>query len=429
MNKKLYKVLSIAMLVFIISPYFGQVVYASSITAPTPVLNKIYTNYNAGNYLNLCVKSSGSAYVQYNAYLYNCTTKKYTQLSTGGFTKARFKPSKYVYFKYKLAEAGTYKLTVISKRAGCKTTYSKAVSKTFYVKPPVKAAQAESGIVNEHLKSNDNYNPVGEYLWFDNVSIKAETPDIYKFDENGVPLLKVDGKYVRNNVVVAQYGLQEYSYFLKDNNKERYEIAKKMADWLVNNQNKDNGNWYYNYDYEVGGTGITLKGPFASSMAQGQAISLLVRIYSIEKDSKYLDAAELGLKPLKIPVADGGLQENFMGHIAFAEFPTIPSSYILNGFMFTVIGLYDLSYINPSSEAKALFDESIQSVIFMLPYYDNPKDRQSYYSLAFKTIPGIKPTVNPFYHNVHIEELKALNSVYPDETLLKYYNLWKSYLR
>jgi hypothetical protein len=233
MNKKLYKVLSIAMLVFIISPYFGQVVYASSITAPTPVLNKIYTNYNAGNYLNLCVKSSGSAYVQYNAYLYNCTTKKYTQLSTGGFTKARFKPSKYVYFKYKLAEAGTYKLTVISKRAGCKTTYSKAVSKTFYVKPPVKAAQAESGIVNEHLKSNDNYNPVGEYLWFDNVSIKAETPDIYKFDENGVPLLKVDGKYVRNNVVVAQYGLQEYSYFLKDNNKERYEIAKKWQTGLL----------------------------------------------------------------------------------------------------------------------------------------------------------------------------------------------------
>lgn len=284
------------------------------------------------------------------------------------------------------------------------------------------------GIINYHLQSEDIYNPIGEYLYFGNIPIKAETKN-FKMDEDGIPLVKINGVYQKNIVVIAQYGLQQFSYFLKDKKLCRYAEAEKMANWLVDNQDKSIGNWYFNYAYEVGGTNITLESPFTSAMAQGQAISLLVRIYNIEKNPKYIKAAELALKPLKIPIKDSGLRDSFKGHVEFAEFPTTPPVYILNGFMFCILGLYDLSYVNPYSEANRLFAEGINSLIYMLPYYDNPKDRQSFYHLGFMTMKGIKPTVNHFYHNVHIVELKALNSIYPNETFKKYYVLWKSYLR
>jgi hypothetical protein len=99
-----------------------------------------------------------------------------------------------------------------------------------------------SGIINYHFKSDGIYNPLGEYLYFGNVPIKAETEN-FKMDESGVPLVKINNVYQRNIVVIAQYGLQQFSYFLKDKRLSRYVEVKKMTNWLVDNQDKSTGNW------------------------------------------------------------------------------------------------------------------------------------------------------------------------------------------
>lgn len=86
-------------------------------------------------------------------------------------------------------------------------------------------------------------------------------------------------------------------------------------------------------------------------MGQGQAISLLSRaFYHSGGNMKYLRSAQAALKPFKILNKDGGVLSKFMNlHSWYDEYPTIPSIFILNGFMFSLIGLYDLFSLSPNN--------------------------------------------------------------------------------
>lgn len=279
-----------------------------------------------------------------------------------------------------------------------------------------------------HLEALISYNTFGEFLYFGRVPINGEGENA-RLDENGVPLIKINDKFVYNPVSIAQYGLQHYSYYMIDRDRKRIDKVLIAANWLIENQDKCTGEWHYNFTFDVGGMGIMLKPGWSSAMGQGQAISLLVRVYRITNDFKYLDTAELGLKPLRVDVKDGGLLRLFEGYPHYEEYPTTPPCYALNGFMFTLFGLYDLSYVNPSSAAALLYNEGIESLKYSLKYYDDRENKISYYHLGHITNPPRKVHTSSFYHKVHIIQLNALNSISPDDEFVKYRDLWNSYIQ
>lgn len=88
-----------------------------------------------------------------------------------------------------------------------------------------------------------------------------------------------------------------------------------------------------------------------SAMGQGQAISLLSRaFYHSGGNIQYLNTAWAALKPFKVYSENGGVLSEFMNkHPWFDEYPTIPPIFILNGFMYSLIGLYDLYSLTPNS--------------------------------------------------------------------------------
>ncbi|MCX7883653.1 MAG: D-glucuronyl C5-epimerase family protein [Caloramator sp.] len=280
------------------------------------------------------------------------------------------------------------------------------------------------------LKAPEVYSPLGQFLYFGNLPINADKMTV-KYDNNHVPMIKIYGKnnFVYNPIAIAQYGLQYYSYFIKYNNKDYLKNVIAASNWFVANQDRKTGKWLYNFPFYVDGMGITLKPGWASAMGQGQIISLLVRAYDVTKDENYIKAAELGLKPLKIDVKDGGLKRTINGYTFYEEYPTIPPSYALNGFMFTLFGLYDLSYIRPQSEATALFKDGMKTLSWILPQYDYPKNKISIYHLGYKTDSSKKIHTSKFYHSVHIIQLKAMYSIMPEPVFMKYYNLWSSYIK
>lgn len=85
-------------------------------------------------------------------------------------------------------------------------------------------------------------------------------------------------------------------------------------------------------------------------MGQGQAISLLSRAFFHSGGNKqYLDTAFAALKPFKVLTKNGGVLSKFMNlYPWYEEYPTVPSIFILNGFMYSLIGLYDLFTLAPS---------------------------------------------------------------------------------
>lgn len=105
-------------------------------------------------------------------------------------------------------------------------------------------------------------------------------------------------------------------------------------------------------------------------MAQGQAISLLVRVYLATGRSRHLLAAVRALRPLRRSVRRGGLTARLNGRPWYEEYPTSPPSFVLNGFMFTLLGLHDLAAVAPRSAAPSLYRQGLRTLVASLRLYD-----------------------------------------------------------
>lgn len=146
------------------------------------------------------------------------------------------------------------------------------------------------------------------------------------------------------------------------------------AEWFVRNQNTKTGGWPNPVKRKLSEF-AELKQGWYSAMGQGHAISLLARAYFHSNgESRYLRAAINGLKPFRVPSRQGGVLAKFMGKFEwYEEYPTTPASFVLNGFIYSLLGLYDLNATAPknlSHEAGFLFDQGMISLKKMLSMYD-----------------------------------------------------------
>lgn len=146
------------------------------------------------------------------------------------------------------------------------------------------------------------------------------------------------------------------------------------AEWFVRNQDVKTGGWPNSVKRKLSEF-AELKQGWYSAMGQGHAISLLARAYYHSNgDARYLRAAINGLKPFRVPSRQGGVLARFMGKYEwYEEYPTTPASFVLNGFIYSLLGLYDLNATAPrnlSHEAGLLFDQGMLSLKKMLSLYD-----------------------------------------------------------
>lgn len=247
-----------------------------------------------------------------------------------------------------------------------------------------------------------------------------------RIDAKGVIQVQRGDTWVYNPVTISQYGLQQFSYYRRDQSSTALHKAVVQAGWLLSNQEKPSGLWRYNYAFGVGGMSETLAAGWASAMAQGQAMSLLTRIGSVyPTKTGYVAGARLALQPLLKPVSQGGLSAQFHGHTYLEEYPTRSApTFALNGFQFTLIGLWDLAATGDSG-ARALFQECMATLAYALPHHD--AITTSAYHLGHLTKPARKIHHAAHYHRIHVLLLDALQSVAPHAVVKFYADLWRTY--
>ncbi|GLH02048.1 D-glucuronyl C5-epimerase [Gryllus bimaculatus] len=139
------------------------------------------------------------------------------------------------------------------------------------------------------------------------------------------------------------------------------------AHWFVKHQDPDTGGWPNPVRRRVATGMADLEPGWYSAMGQGHAISVLARAYHHSGgDAQYLRAALAGLRPFRVASADGGVLATFLGKFPwYEEYPTRPASFVLNGFIYSLLGLYDLKTIAPpdqAQEAAALFEQGMVSL-------------------------------------------------------------------
>ena len=202
------------------------------------------------------------------------------------------------------------------------------------------------------------------------------------------------------------------------------------ANWLVLNQDS-RGGWPIQVTRKLANGVLQLPPGWYSAMAQGQAMSLLVRAYVRTKNKKYLNAALKATSIFDMLSTEGGIQARFMDKYPwYEEYPTTPSCFVLNGFIYSLIGLYDLKTIAPPEQgrhAEQLYTAGVESLRALLPLFDTGSG--SIYDLRHVTL-GVAPNLARWdYHATHINQLLLLSTVEDDPMFEETAKRWVGYMK
>jgi hypothetical protein len=276
---------------------------------------------------------------------------------------------------------------------------------------------------HESPEVNERFRPgvLGEYYM--PFLAKADYPGQY--DQNGIPLLDYRGKLglQYNPIAIAQYGLGNYNLFRRAGDLERRGKFLRVADWLVANLEQNPfGLWVWNhhFDWEYR---TPLKAPWYSGLAQGQGISVLVRAYQETQEVIYLDAAGRAFAPFLKTVDQGGVVcSDGDGRTWFEEYIVFPPTHILNGFIWASWGVYDYFLATGEQVVRELFNQAIETLAANLQRYD-----AGFWSLYEQSGTRLRMLASPFYHHLHIVQLRVLHRLTGKKIFNDYADRWARY--
>jgi len=233
--------------------------------------------------------------------------------------------------------------------------------------------------------------------YFNDLRHKADWTGL--LSDDGVPLVNTDTMPAfAFPIVIFQWGLGNWDCALGAPNDLKYrDCVLRAANWALKNQT------------EVGGwiCWSGLKRPTISdysAMAQGQAISLLVRCARAFPDqAKEFTAAAERAAWFMCNSGQHALTSIVNGRVCLQEYPGDALCGVLNGWVFALMGLYDLDLAQGHKKASERTLKLADDLAGSLNLYDN-----GYWSLYDLT----GSVASPFYHELHVSQLLALGKVF-----------------
>ena len=235
------------------------------------------------------------------------------------------------------------------------------------------------------------------------------TEKVTKDDPNIlVPQYHVDsGEKIYFSIGIFQYGLAAYDLFLTTQGALYKNKLIACANWAVENQQEDGGWVTFAYNHP--------EAPY-SSMAQGEGISMLLRAAIATGDQRYLEAAHKAKNFMLKPISEGGTTQYCGEDVLFYEATVLPV--VLNGWIFSLWGLYDYCKYTKDEEAQAVLQKTLETLKRKLPDFD--MKYWSKYEIE-------KRICSPFYHKLHIAQLRAMYDLFGDPVYKTYADKWETY--
>lgn len=264
---------------------------------------------------------------------------------------------------------------------------------------------------------------LGEYYML--FAEKADYPGHH--DSTGIPMLNYHGRIglQYNPIAIAQWGLGNYNLFCQTKNDERKKKFLAASNWLCAHLEPHAvGSWVWNhhFDWEYRST---LKAPWYSALAQGQGISLLVRAFRETGADRYLEAAQRAFTCFLKSSGEGGVTfTDERGNVWFEEYIVSPPTHILNGFMWAAWGVYDYFLATQDGAARDLFAQAVLTLRANLDRYD-----LGFWSLYEQSGTLLPMVASPFYHRLHVVQLRVLHRLTGDEIFARYADQWEAYAR
>jgi heparosan-N-sulfate-glucuronate 5-epimerase len=247
------------------------------------------------------------------------------------------------------------------------------------------------------------------------------------YDAQGIPQLDYHGQIglQYNPIAIAQYGLGNYNLWRRTSDVGRKKKFFLIANWLCANieQNpQELSVWNHHFDWEYRDT---LHAPWYSGLAQGQGISVLVRAHKESGEARYLEAARRAFVSFQSPIPEGGVAFiDESGDLWFEEYIVSPPTHILNGFIWALWGVYDYALATNDTSARELFNRGVRTLLHNLDRYD-----LGFWSLYEQSGTRLPMVASPFYHRLHIVQLRVMRRLTGEQRFAEVANRWESYTR
>lgn len=195
-------------------------------------------------------------------------------------------------------------------------------------------------------------------------------------DENGVRYFERLEKQYFHPVATAQYALAKLDEANRTGSAESLEAARINGQALLDHAEVvDRGLYFpYPFDFPLGGRKKhTVHAPWWSAMAQGEALSLFVRLFEATGEKKWRTAADktfLTLDDLGPRDEPWSVYVDRRKYLWFEEYAgDTPPLVVLNGHMFAMFGVWDYHHLTGSKKAAELFDAAATTLREHLPLF------------------------------------------------------------
>jgi heparosan-N-sulfate-glucuronate 5-epimerase len=244
-------------------------------------------------------------------------------------------------------------------------------------------------------------------------------------DENGIPTIHYRGDLGprENPTTVCQYAMEYWEEWvtLCRATPVAYDSRRRFlhcADWLLEHgvAVKDMLVWQYDFPFYIA------EPPWISGMAQGHALQVLIRAYTLTREVKYKEAASKALSVFFADIAQGGVRiveaedDNAWWYAEYTSPVRQPK--VLNGMLYALLGVQEYYGVTGDERARTIFDNGIRAVLLHLEDYD--AGNWTWYDRDHE-LPA------RHYHKIHVNQLRRLFEITQEEKFWQTAEKWSGY--
>jgi glycosyltransferase involved in cell wall biosynthesis len=222
-----------------------------------------------------------------------------------------------------------------------------------------------------------------------------------------------------NPAKVAQHALVDWNRYLGKSEEGSASSFLGYAYWFVEHElsiGDDRVGWPISSPHpDVPGGG-----PWLSALAQGLALSVLIRAYQLSGQEVFLEVAQRAARTFEKDILDGGVNAPIGEEgIFLEEVSAYPATHALGGCLFALLGLYDYVAFTGDARAGAVIERVQLTLHTLLREFD--AGFWTYTDLLHRTL------ASPDQQSLHAELLEVLAGVSGCEHCLQLSARWTRY--
>lgn len=274
-----------------------------------------------------------------------------------------------------------------------------------------------------HVWAGTSQAGTGPYYvrWDPGTGVYGEDWTNAPFDERGVLLSGRARHY--HPIRIAQFALHRHDLWSSTDDPGARADFLAQAAWLRDRQEPTFPAGAYRFDFAW--TKYGAPAGWLSAMAQGEAISVLLRAHAMDDAGGFAAAAERAAQPFRHDAGRGGVVWRNGDEVFLEEIATDSPAHVLNGCIFALWGLWELHAANGEPWIDELAARTVATLRSWIPKFDT--GWWTRYSLL-RSATGMPHVATLKYHEFHIAQMRVTAKMFDEKAFESAADRWESYV-